>query len=253
MSAIRSRSLLLALACVLASCGGGGGDAGAPADPQAVTFAFRMQGAGPEQEFRYSTTSEAFIAKARAQLSLPVAGRRQFPAGPIAAGSNGVNLNWNWHFSDLSFAEASIALCDGTPAMVEADLPYWLNTVKQFCPWGGYVHAEVTGNYTLRQFAIGQTREIAQEKMRIALKDVTDTRCPAAAICVTAGTATVDLTVQFGDSMPQPVKLILDADERAQEATLAGYRLRLDSLDPFPVTGPVPKAEARATISVRKL
>lgn len=251
------RRLLIAAACLataaLASCGGGGGDAGDPQAPVA-TFSFRMQGAGAEQEFRYATSSEAFIAKARAQLALPVVSRRQFPTGPIAAGSGGVNLGWNWHFTDLAFTEAAIELCDGTPSLVEADLPYWLNTVKRFCPWGGYVQAEVTGFYTLRQFAVGQTREIAQENMRVEFKDVNDSRCPAAAICVTAGFAAADLLVRFGNGAPQPMTVTLGKGEREdQQAILAGYRFTLDKLDPFPVTGPAPKDQVRAVVSIQKL
>jgi hypothetical protein len=248
-----SRLFLLAAACLLASCGGGDGDGGQPPPPESVTFAFRVQGAGEEQEFRYATTSQAFIAKARAQLSLPVVGRTQFPIGPIAAGSNGVNLNWNWHFTDLSFAEAAMELCDGTPAMVEADLSYWLNTVKSFCPWGGYVHAEVTGAYVLRQLAVGQTREIAQESMRVEFRDVTDSRCGAAQTCITSGSATVELAVRIGTGAPQPVSLVLGAGEQAQQAMLGRYRFTFDRLDPYPINAPYPKDQYRATILVRKL
>ncbi|RYF39672.1 MAG: hypothetical protein EOO25_14455, partial [Comamonadaceae bacterium] len=195
---IAVRRLLLAVAVVataaLASCGGGGGDGGDPPAPL-VTFAFRVHGAGEEQEFRYATSSQAFIAKARAQLALPYVGRQQFPIGPIAAGSGGVNLGWNWHFTDLAFTESAVALCDGKPSLVEADLPYWLNTVKNFCPWSGYVHSEVTGFYALRQFAVGQNREIAQENIKVEFKDVRDSRCPSAAVCVSAGFAEADLLV----------------------------------------------------------
>ena len=250
------RRLLLAVACLataaLASCGGGGGDAGDPPAPIA-TFSFRLQGAGAEQEFRYATTSESFIAKARAQLALPVVGRKQFPIGPIAAGSGGVNLGWNWHFTDLAFTEMAIELCDGTPSLVEADLPYWLNTVKSFCPWGGYVYAEVTGSYTLKQLAVGQTREIAQENMKVEFKDVNDSRCPAAAICVTAGFASADLLVRFGTGAPQPLTVTLGKGAQDQQAILGGYRFTLDKLDPFPISGPAPKEQVRATISVQKL
>jgi hypothetical protein len=249
------RLFLLSLTCVLAACGGGGGDGGTPPPPPAdtVTFAFRMQGAGPEQEFRYATSSPAFIAKARAQLLLPVVGRHQFPIGPIAAGSGGVNLNWNWHFTSLDFAEVSIELCDGTPAMVEANLPYWLNTVKSFCPWAGYVHSEVTGSYTLRRMALGETREIAQEDMRVELKDVTDSRCPAAAVCITAGFATADLVVRIGTRAPQPLTVKLDPGSNDQPVVFAGYRFTLDKLDPYPISGPAPKDQYRADIGVQKL
>ena len=167
------RFFLPAIVCMLAACGGGG--APTPA-PEVATFSFRLQGSGAEQEFRHATSSEAFIASARSQLALPVAGRTLFPTGPIAADSGGVNLNWNWHFTDLSLTEAAIALCDGTPAMVEADPGYWLNTVKRFCPTRGYVYAEVTGTYPLKQVAIGETRDIAQETMRVEWRDVSDSR-----------------------------------------------------------------------------
>ncbi|MFO0470430.1 MAG: hypothetical protein ACK51Z_05245, partial [Pseudomonadota bacterium] len=32
-------------------------------------------------------------------------------------------------------------LCAGRPTLVEADLAYWLSTVRRFCPWGSYVYA----------------------------------------------------------------------------------------------------------------
>lgn len=244
------RFFLLATACMLASCGGGGG--GADPAPEMVTFSFRLQGSGEEQEFRYATSSEAFIAMARSQLSLPVLGRTRFPIGPIAAGSGGVNLNWNWHFNDLSFTDTAIELCDGTPAMVEADLPYWLNTVKNFCPWRGYVYAEVTGTYPLKRFAVGETRDIAQENIRIEFKDLVDSRCPAAASCISAGHAEVELAVRVGTGSPQPLTVTLGAGERDQQAVLAGLLFTLDALNPFPVAGPASKDQYRADITVRK-
>ena len=81
--------------------------------------------------------------KARAQLRLAQDQRFLFPAGPIAAGNGGVNLSWGWHYTRADLAEMSIELCDGRPSLVQADLNYWLGTVKSFCPWGAYVHAEL--------------------------------------------------------------------------------------------------------------
>lgn len=242
--------LLCATVALLAACGGGGGDDPAPPPSQPVTFAFRTETGGAEQELRYSTTSPEFIAKARAQLLLPVANRKTFPSGAIAAGNGGVNLNWGWHFTDLSLVEAAIELCDGTPAMVQADLNYWLNTVKRFCPWSGYVHSEVAADTTQRDFAIGQTREIASLKISIELRDIVDTRCPAAAICVTAGHAEAQLLVRIGEQAAQPLTLTLDAGARDRQAVLGGYRFTLDSLSPYPVNDPIPKAQYRASVTV---
>jgi hypothetical protein len=133
------RALLVALASMgLVSCGGG--DAG----PGTVTFAFRMHGLGPAEEFRVASSSPRFIAAARRQLVLPATQRHLFAAGPIRSGNGGYNLDWSWHFTnDVALAEVSIELCDGRPSMVEGDLRYWLYTVKSFCPWGSYVAAEL--------------------------------------------------------------------------------------------------------------
>lgn len=225
----------------------------APPPPEVVTVAFRVRGAGAEQEFRYATAFPALIARARSQLLLPVAGRTQFPIGPIAAGSGGVNLNWNWHFTDLAFTDAAIALCDGTPALVEANLSYWLNTVRSFCPWSGYVAAEVTASYPLKRLAVGDSREIAQEAMRIDVVDVSDSPCPAAVVCVSAGFATVDLNVRLGGAAPQRLTVTLDAGGRDQQTVFAGYRFTPDRLDPYPITGPLPSDQYRAGITVRRL
>jgi hypothetical protein len=129
--------LALAAAALLASCGGG------DEQPAATVFVFRLHGFHASQEFRARTTSASVIAQARQQLQLPVAERRLFPIGSIKAGDGGYNRSWRWHFTDFALAEMAIELCDGTPVLLEEDLTYWLNTVKSFCPWSGYVHAEL--------------------------------------------------------------------------------------------------------------
>lgn len=126
------------LACAaLASCG----DGDWPVDP--VTFTVRLWGLSAAEEFRVSSTSAQFVAQARAQLALPVSERRLFVSGGLHSGNGGYNHGWGWHLRDTTLAQASIELCDGRPSMVQANLGYWINTVKSFCPWTSYVHAEV--------------------------------------------------------------------------------------------------------------
>jgi hypothetical protein len=133
-----ARAVVALAVLLLASCGGG------DAAPETATFAFRMRGLGPAEEFRVATSSPEFIAQARAQLALPAPQRRLFAIGPIRAGNGSHNLDWSWHFTgDVELAEVTIELCDARPSMVEADLGYWLRTVGRFCPWGSYVYAEV--------------------------------------------------------------------------------------------------------------
>lgn len=242
-----------ALCALLTACGGGGSDDPAPRPVEPVTFSFRTTTGGAQQEFRYATTSPDFIAQARAQLLLPVANRRQFPNGPIALGNGGVNLNWNWHFTDLSLVDASIELCDGSPSMVQADLNYWVNTVKRFCPWSGYVHAEVAADTTQADFAIGQTREIRSLDVSMELIDIVDTRCPAAAACLTAGSTQAQVLVRIGGQAAQPLTLTLAGGDSDRQTTLGGLRFTLDSLSPFPINDPIPKAQYRAVITVARV
>lgn len=141
------RGCLLVFAVALGGCGGGGDEAQPtpppPATPTAVTFSFQIRGKGPEERFLHTTSSTALIAAARAELALPAANRRQFPAGSIAAGNGGFNLNWGWHFAEVNLVEVAVEVCDGTPSMVQANLNYWLTTVRNFCPWAAYVDAEI--------------------------------------------------------------------------------------------------------------
>jgi hypothetical protein len=133
--------VIAAITLMLAACGGGGGDA--PPPPASATFAFRLHGLDASEEFRVATSSPQFIAQARAQLALPQAQRNLFVTGGLRAGNGGHNAAWSWHLADAALTQTAIELCDGRPTMVEADLNYWLNTVKSFCPWSSYVHAEI--------------------------------------------------------------------------------------------------------------
>jgi hypothetical protein len=139
-------ALLLLLA---AGCGGDGPteNPGNVTPPVTAYFVFKMHGdATGEQDFMATTRDPAVIALARAQLQLPEAQRHLHVNGPIAAASPPENIGWHWRFidSEWNLAEASTALCDGTPQMVEQALQHWLE-FGSYCPWGSYVAAEQLG------------------------------------------------------------------------------------------------------------
>jgi hypothetical protein len=142
MNYIRS-FLILVLALAIQSCAGNDSSSSPPTNPTPKTFAFRLHGLPASEEFHYATSSQSFIALARDQLRLPEEQRMLFPAGTIAAGNGGYNLNWSWHFSDATLAETATEVCDGRPSWVESDFNYWLGIVGNFCPWSAYVYAEV--------------------------------------------------------------------------------------------------------------
>jgi hypothetical protein len=121
------------------------------------------------------------------------------------------------------------------------------------CGGGGATPPDTTGTYPVTQFAIGQIRDIPQENMQVEFKDVADSRCGLAALCISSGYAAVDLAVRIGAAAPQPLTVTLGAGERDRQAVLAGFRFTLDSLNPYPVQGPAPRDQYRADITVQKL
>ncbi len=96
---------------------------------------FRVTVSG--ESFSVSILDEAVISEAERRM------REQDGAGivigTLVRGDGGFNTPWSWHLlpNTVQLADFTIALCDGRPSMVEADLDYWVDTVKQFCPWGG--------------------------------------------------------------------------------------------------------------------
>jgi len=63
----------------------------------------------------------------------------RFPSGPISTGHGGFNHPWNWHFvpDTVRMVEASIEVCDGTPAYVNDHLSDYL--AVGYCPWSAKV------------------------------------------------------------------------------------------------------------------
>lgn len=117
-----------------------------PAAPAARAFAFAVRGL-PADEGRFVavTSDPAVLRVVDAQLALPADDRFLHVHGPVAEGDGGHNAPWHWHFvpGEWALVEASIELCDGTPAMVEEDPAAWMEKAGTFCPWGSYVVGEL--------------------------------------------------------------------------------------------------------------
>jgi hypothetical protein len=60
----------------------------------------------------------------------------KIPNGRIVAGAD-VNSGYSWHLEDVSFADATIELCDGRPSDVEREGAKWGG--GRYCPWGARV------------------------------------------------------------------------------------------------------------------
>jgi hypothetical protein len=57
------------------------------------------------------------------------------PIGRIYRGTR-ENRSHAWHLRNVRLADVTIELCDGRPSDLDADLDYWVGTVKRYCPWG---------------------------------------------------------------------------------------------------------------------
>jgi hypothetical protein len=106
--------------------------------PGSAIFELEVSG----EVFRVAVTDTAEIRRFETRRQ---SGVRGVVSGQLLAGDGGVNTPWSWHMDPASVhvADLAIELCDGRPSMVEADLDYWIRTVKQYCPWGTRVVARL--------------------------------------------------------------------------------------------------------------
>ena len=80
---------------------------------------------------------------------------------------------------------------------------------------------------------------------------VSDSRCPTAAACVSAGDAACTFELRTDRGSTEVELRALDSARRA--VTFEGYTVELTALDPRPVAGqPIDRADYRATIDVRR-
>lgn len=85
------------------------------------------------ERFRASLTSNEQIAAARAAQA---GGPARIPTGRVVSGTQ-VNTGWTWHLEDVTFAEATIELCDGRPSEVERQGTSFGG--GRYCPWSATV------------------------------------------------------------------------------------------------------------------
>jgi hypothetical protein len=95
------------------------------------------------EQYRVRIDNALLATKARRMMF--GAERQQIVTGAVARGDGGFNPGYSWHITPgtVSFADQTIELCDGRPSDVEANVDYWVDTVKQYCPWGGRFVSEV--------------------------------------------------------------------------------------------------------------
>ena len=102
------------------------------------------------QTTAYVATIQTHRGQYRAVISDPVSVQKAWaemvsgedfgvPVGRLAWGDGGVNVGHRWHVTEVTFADFTIELCDGTARMVDQNPGYWIRKVGYFCPWSGQV------------------------------------------------------------------------------------------------------------------
>jgi hypothetical protein len=110
-----------------------------PTEPTSSLPSFIVEVSGESFRVHVSTPQQVQAFRARLQ-----SGVRGVISGELLQGSGGFNAPWRWHLdpATVHVADIAIELCDGRPSLVEADLSYWLASVRRFCPWGAKVVSE---------------------------------------------------------------------------------------------------------------
>jgi hypothetical protein len=123
-----SMAAVLSMACLAAACGS---SSTSPSRGAIVTFQVA------DEIFRVLLLDEAQVEAARrAQAGSPA----RIPNGRIVAGTD-VNTGYSWHLEDVTFAEATIELCDGRPSDVEQEGVQFGG--GRFCPWSAQIRSLV--------------------------------------------------------------------------------------------------------------
>ncbi len=137
-STITRRHTCLSLLAVaaLAACDSARNEASGGA---LVDFSICAGSAGGAQTLTIFTVDDAFIEEASRLLAT---GQTRIPVFDLVDGA-GADPQWSWHVDPATpvFADVAIELCDGCPRDVESNKPYWLGTVKRYCPWSAAVSA----------------------------------------------------------------------------------------------------------------
>jgi len=94
--------------------------------------------------------------------------------------------------------------------------------------------ALIDHEFTLRR---GEELTIAGENLTVLFETVNeDTRCPKAAICESAGWATIYVQAHQSGSEVADIKLILSPEMDANRSSYEGYLIQFVRLDPYPQT-----------------
>ncbi|MBI2572176.1 MAG: hypothetical protein HYV63_34635 [Candidatus Schekmanbacteria bacterium] len=128
-------AMILSCLAIAGSAATGCGD-----EDESREYLVSLRGHAAEESFVIRLADLDDIMAAEAELARSEESRHLHPHGRLLPGAGGFNTRWSWHLDprNVDLVEVSIELCDGSPAMVEENLSYWLG-IGEFCPWDGHI------------------------------------------------------------------------------------------------------------------
>ena len=129
--------LVMAIALVAACSAGGDGDPSSPPSASLDDHAIATFEVADGQTFKVELTTADLVDAAAALLG--GGDGPNIPIGTVVRDDPGPNAPWTWHLdpATVSFADATIEVCDGIPSDVENGSI----TSDQYCPWSARVVA----------------------------------------------------------------------------------------------------------------
>ena len=92
---------------------------------------------------------------------------------------------------------------------------------------------------------------VSQGELRLRLLELSDSRCPLGVQCVWEGQVAATVEVSRDELAPQVVELVLRSGLDAGAKAVAGHRLRLLNVEPYPREGVTPeRREYVATLEI---
>ena len=121
---------------------GAGCKEGSPTETGGDLFEIAVQTGNGLEKFRVRIEDPVQAAEAARLLAT---GENRNISGSLARGDGAFNEPYGWHLvpSTVHFADLTIEVCDGSPSDIDEDLDYWVETVKQYCPWGVSVSRKI--------------------------------------------------------------------------------------------------------------
>jgi hypothetical protein len=106
------------------------------------------------------------------------------------------------------------------------------------------------------QLKVGESARIETEALEIGFEEVSsDSRCPKGEQCVWAGDATVRIWMQKDSEARETLELHTAREElnERSEPSYRGYGVRLERLDPYPMSGQaISQEDYQATLQVTR-